>query len=370
MKMKIGKIKICFTRALPILLTIVLLSALYGCSADENIIGDTESSFADIIGAENEETVAESVETSDPDEIIICSEIVCDGSIELTMGDTITLDVALYPTNVSDKRVYVSGGEEEIILHDGFDLTAKALGCEVITLHSLDGGAVKEIEVTVVPKGKSTLFDVPFIYQREKYPTGCEAVSTVMALLNCGIEITVDEFIDNYLPIAPYHYYKDGAFYGADPNKFFSGDPYTRQAYGCYIDAIIKALENLKEKNLLLRDRFSYEKLNVSSLAECEKLMVSPLVIWASSGMEVPHTIHHFRVIEYDEHNNMKETITDRMLPWLEPQHCLLLVGYDEEFYYFNDPQENKFSAYPKDACEAAFAAYGCQALGIYRVNE
>ena len=42
--------------------------------------------------------------------------------------------------------------------------------------------------------------DAPFIDQREKYPTGCESVTAVMALQYAGVDVTVEEFIDGYLP--------------------------------------------------------------------------------------------------------------------------------------------------------------------------
>ena len=46
----------------------------------------------------------------------------------------------------------------------------------------------------------STLLDAPFIDQRDKYPTGCESVTAVMALQYAGVDVTVEEFIDQYLP--------------------------------------------------------------------------------------------------------------------------------------------------------------------------
>lgn len=46
----------------------------------------------------------------------------------------------------------------------------------------------------------STLLDAPFIDQRDKYPTGCESVTAVMALQYAGVEVSVEEFIDGYLP--------------------------------------------------------------------------------------------------------------------------------------------------------------------------
>ena len=43
------------------------------------------------------------------------------------------------------------------------------------------------------------IISVPYIDQSVNYPTGCESVSTVMLLQYLGYEITVDEFIENYL---------------------------------------------------------------------------------------------------------------------------------------------------------------------------
>ena len=44
---------------------------------------------------------------------------------------------------------------------------------------------------------KKVCIDVPYIDQSKLYPTGCESVSTVMLLRFLGIDITVDEFIEN-----------------------------------------------------------------------------------------------------------------------------------------------------------------------------
>ena len=48
-------------------------------------------------------------------------------------------------------------------------------------------------------KNQKKIISVPYIDQSVKYPTGCESVSTVMLLQYLGYEITVDEFIENYL---------------------------------------------------------------------------------------------------------------------------------------------------------------------------
>ena len=43
------------------------------------------------------------------------------------------------------------------------------------------------------------LINTEHIYQTDNWPTGCESVTAVMALNAAGIEISVDDFIDDYL---------------------------------------------------------------------------------------------------------------------------------------------------------------------------
>lgn len=104
------------------------------------------------------------------------------------------------------------------------------------------------------------VIDAPFIDQRDKYPTGCESVTAVMALQYAGVDITVEEFIDNYLPQgnAPYTR-EDGTLVGADPWKVFLGSPYEESGWGCYAPVITGALEQL------LQDR-GLEGLSVQEL--------------------------------------------------------------------------------------------------------
>ena len=55
-------------------------------------------------------------------------------------------------------------------------------------------------EIQAPPEApKKRIIDAPYIYQNVDYPNGCESVSAVMALRYFGIDMTVDDFIDNYL---------------------------------------------------------------------------------------------------------------------------------------------------------------------------
>ena len=88
------------------------------------------------------------------------------------------------------------------------------------------------------------LIKVPYIDQTKKWPTGCESVSTVMALHYLKVKISVDEFIQKYLQKSKIQF-KNNKMYAGDPRKVFVGSPYDKNSYGCYAPVIINALKRL-----------------------------------------------------------------------------------------------------------------------------
>lgn len=208
---------------------------------------------------------------------------------------------------------------------------------------------------TPVGQTNTVLIDAPYINQNEKYPTGCESVSTVMALQYLNINISVEDFIDNYLKkgSAP-ELQESGNYLGDDPRDVFLGDPYSPDGWGCYPGAIVKALKKLKSQNDY---SFKYSHLKNNSL---EKLCVKyidkgiPVIIWATQYMQPPSEGTTWQI------NGKKASFT-----WTKPMHCLLLVGYDDTYYYFNDPQTSKNTPYEKALVETAYNALGEQALVI-----
>ncbi len=92
------------------------------------------------------------------------------------------------------------------------------------------------------------IIEVPYIDQSVSYPTGCESVSATMLLQYLGYEITVDEFIRNYVPCVPMQE-RDGQLYGPDPRKAFCGSPYDKDSFGCYAPVICEALQKAVDRN-------------------------------------------------------------------------------------------------------------------------
>lgn len=194
---------------------------------------------------------------------------------------------------------------------------------------------------------------VPYIDQSVKYPTGCESVSTVMLLQYLGYEITVDEFIENNLLKQGFEE-KDGQLYGPDPRKCFVGSPYDPDSYGCYAPVICEALKQTAGEE--------YDIVNETG-ARIEDLISRyidndmPVVFWACINMREPIQGPCWKLYE-----------TGEEFTWISNEHCMLLVGYDNENYYFNDPYENNgVIAYPKETVADRYQAQHAQAVGVRR---
>ncbi len=180
---------------------------------------------------------------------------------------------------------------------------------------------------------KKKLLDVPYIDQTEDWPTGCESVSAVMLLQYLGTDISVKRFVEAFLEKKPF-FEKDGKLYGGNPWKVFAGSPENEQSMGCYAPVIVKALEKVFMEN----QEKPGEKLQAVDLTgvSMEKLLKEyidkdmPIIFWAS--IDLKETVTGPEWILEDSGD---------IFTWRSNEHCMLLVGYDRENYYFNDPWHN-----------------------------
>ncbi len=218
----------------------------------------------------------------------------------------------------------------------------------------LDIHCIDQAELPCNPE--ATVLDIPCIDQSESWPTGCESVCAVMALRYAGVEITVDEFIDEYLPLGnPPYQDQEGNWIGCDPRQAFPGDPRSEDGWGCYAPVIQSAVKSLlldrEIDSLSVRD-LSGQDLNALCKAYIKEGI--PVLVWATINMEEPQITNSFFL-----ENTWEE------FQWIYPMHCLLLVGWDENGYYFNDPLAGQAVFYEKDAVKQAYTGLGRQALAI-----
>ena len=200
---------------------------------------------------------------------------------------------------------------------------------------------------------KKKIISVPYIDQSIKYPTGCESVSTVMLLQYLGYTISVDQFIAEYLEMKDFEE-KEGQLFGADPNLYFCGSPYDKDSFGCYAPVICKALEKVigKEYKIINETGTSMEELIKKYIDDD-----MPVIFWACINMREPIVGPQWSLFE-----------TGEVFTWISNEHCMLLVGYDEEGYYFNDPHENRgLIRYEKEILENRHRAQYSMAVGVKR---
>ena len=195
------------------------------------------------------------------------------------------------------------------------------------------------------------IISAPYIDQSIKYPTGCESVSAVMLLQYLGIKITVDEFITDYLEMKDFEE-REGQLYGADPHLYFCGSPYDKDSFGCYAPVICNALEKIigKEYEIINETETSMENLITNYIDQD-----MPVIFWACINMREPIEGPSWKLLDSGEE-----------FTWISNEHCMLLVGYDEEGYYFNDPHENRgLIRYEKKLLENRHAAQYSMAVGV-----
>lgn len=206
---------------------------------------------------------------------------------------------------------------------------------------------------------KTKLIKADLICQFPDYPVGCEIVAAVMNLRYLGFNISVDKFIESYLPIGIPPTKLEDVWYSSDPNESFLGDPASDKGWGIWAKGMETAINRyLDTQDVAATVTCTYSE-TLESLCENYVYKGTPVLVWVTVGMETPR-------------ENISPIILgteDKTFTWISPNHCMLLVGFDRTGYYFNDPTTGKLEKYTKDASNAAFVGNGSQAL-IITVNK
>lgn len=205
--------------------------------------------------------------------------------------------------------------------------------------------------------GKATetaewLLDVPYISQKGLLPTGCEIVSALMVLHYYGYDITADQFVDNYLDKGDFYTDAQGQLFGVHPARAFVGDPRTENGYGCYAPVIVNSLNRILKSNQRAK---ALTGTKLETLLENYVKKGTPVLVWASIEMRQPSAGTSWTVKD-----------TGEKFTWIRQEHCMVLVGYDRNNYYFNDPYNgNGIIGYNKYLVETRFEEMGMQSVVI-----
>ena len=215
---------------------------------------------------------------------------------------------------------------------------------------SVPRNAESSVSESVTLTGAKNIGNVPIIAQKPEFPTGCESVSAVTVLKYFGFDITVGQFVDEYLPKSNEFYNADGKRYGPSPYEYFIGDPRLDSSYGCMAPVIEKAISGY------LGGSDRVKNTTGTSLTQLCRDYIDkdiPVMVWATIAMiEVePRASWYLR--------------DGTLFTWPGNEHCLVLTGYDGSYYYFNDPDKGTAVKYARARVEDRFEKLGKQSLVV-----
>jgi len=194
------------------------------------------------------------------------------------------------------------------------------------------------------------VLSVPIIAQFPDFPTGCESVSAVMTLRYYGATISVNDFVDKHLPKSNHFWRRNGVLHGPDPNEYFIGDPASKNSFGCMAPVIEKALISYFGSAERVKNTTGE---SLSSLCTTYIDQGMPVLVWATIGMITTEGGDSWLLED-------GSTFT-----WPKNEHCMVLIGYDNQRYYFNDPYRGTVKSYARALCESRYADLGMQSIAI-----
>lgn len=241
------------------------------------------------------------------------------------------------------------------------DIKAVAPGNTTVTA-VLESGVSTECDIKVVPPENYLISDVPLLTQGTYYPSGCESVSSAMLMKYFGFDISVDDFINDYLPQS-YLMADENGYYGPDTSSYYLGSPYSEDSLGCYPPVIVYAMNKYFSENEYA-DCTAIDTSGLTMDELCGKYVANdiPVLVWSTMYLNEPYISYEWRVSETTDYSDYKVGDTCKWLAW---EHCLVLIGYDEENYYFNDPLFFYETSYPKEAFNLRFNQIGDASLTI-----
>lgn len=195
------------------------------------------------------------------------------------------------------------------------------------------------------------IISVPKLSQFHEIPTGCEGVAATMVLQYYGVDISAVDFTRNWLECSEAFYSKNGILYGPNPDEFFVGNPFSENAYGCFSNTIVKAIN----KNCITCVAQEIKDKSLFELCSIYIKQDKPLLIWATMGMKPSKSGKSWCLDDGSQ------------FTWIAGEHCLVFVGFNDNYYFFNDPQSASTVAFDKEICEKRFAELGKRALYIYK---
>lgn len=215
------------------------------------------------------------------------------------------------------------------------DSTAEAPGAEPEPQES----SLESFEVV----GNSKKLSLTPLCQYPELPTGCEVTSLCMVLNYYGVACGKCEIADNYL--------KKGAVGTVDFHEAFEGDPRDDSSYGCYAGVIVDAANAAiaaKGASLAVSDLTGASLDSLFAYIDRDV----PVIVWGTQDCR-------------EGHYSVTWNIDGKELTWFTPEHCMVLVGYDDGSVWVADPIYGDVRSYDKASFESSYQSLYQQAVVV-----
>ena len=187
---------------------------------------------------------------------------------------------------------------------------------------------------------------VPLLSQeRMDMPTGCELVSAFMLLEYYKCPMDFEEWVTECVPIQEF-WHENGQLCNLSPAEAFIGLPWQNNGYGCYAPVICKAMQQaLPSCTVVDVTGQPLEQLCADYINKG-----TPVLVWATMDM-----MKSGQGTVWQTPNGPFE--------WISNEHCLVLVGFDSSYYFFNDPAAGCLVKWEKALVEQRYDELGMQAV-------
>lgn len=307
-----------------------------------------------------EETISVYVDVTPEDFRIIDNSVSEDGE----SGSIVLVESEVYPIETTEENweylTFESSDTSVVSVSEDGTLEANSVGTATIT--AARGNETDSCTVEVIEMPSSVLVDMPQINQKPNYYYACESVSAVMLLQGMGYDINPGTFIDNYLTIK-YMTFTDQGILAADMNSAFINNPYDTSGYGCFSPVIAKSINKYFEDIGETQYKAIFEKdVDLSYVIKKYVAKEQPVLLWATTYMVDTYPSDSWIIDYVDEYAEYE--IGD-VFTFPLNEHCLLLVGYDDYYYYFNDPLYGSLVKYDRSLVETRYEQMGRQIVAV-----
>lgn len=196
------------------------------------------------------------------------------------------------------------------------------------------------------------ILDVPLISQLPELYNGCEITSLTMLLNYKGINVNkltlADEMIKDNTPLVKD--FNNNIYSWGNPENGFVGDVYGDPLPGYAINPkpLTPLIEKYYPKGFLNLTGTSLEEIEVSLSNG------NPVIVWVTADLSTPYGF-----ITWLDGNGNKVKATFQT-------HAVLLIGYDDDNFYYNDPlSELKAATIDKETFEEVWTDMGKKALTV-----